>query len=206
MGHVYVYPHISEQTKVIKYPVGGQIKRLFDLSFASLTLLLTIPLIVIVSAAMKAADPGPLLSKQNRVGYRGRRFTCFEFRTAPVGAPARRTALGRDWEGQPVTRSGRFLKQSGVYKLPQLINIIRGDMSLVGPCPILPSDIARYGDRIHLYLSARPGMISISSMNDGTARSPARLAVSDTDYVRDWHFSTDLAVLIRALTAGIDRS
>lgn len=211
MEHVYVHRRLSEQTNTIKVPVGGVTKRLLDLFLASATIILTLPMIILVGIAMKLVDPGPLLSRQARVGYRGGRFTCLEFRTTPVHAPDVGAAFAADREdretGRHSTGLRQFLRLSSIYKLPQLINVLRGDMSLIGPYPMRPADLARYGDRLELYLSARPGMASVSRIRGGKYYlSEAKRVALDTDYVREWRFSTDLAILLRAAASVIERT
>ena len=142
----------SERLSGADYPVGGQTKRLFDVVFALLFLLLTLPLFITVVVVLKGTDPGPVIYRHVRIGLRGRRFTCFKFRTMVVDAENELKALidhdpsaRAEWERTQklikdprVTRVGRFLRESSLDELPQLINVVRGEMSLVGPRPIVP--------------------------------------------------------------------
>jgi exopolysaccharide production protein ExoY len=193
--------------------VGGQLKRVFDIVFAFLTLLLLLPLIIIVALMLKITDPGPVIYKNVRVGLWGRRFTCLKFRTMVVDSENVLKALLEDdpsaraeWERHQmlirdpcVTRVGQILRESRLDELPQLINVLRGEMSLIGPRPIVPSEMSHYGDRLGSYVSARPGLTGawqISGYNDCGYDKRVEL---DANYVSDWCFSTDLSILMRTI-------
>jgi exopolysaccharide production protein ExoY len=96
---------------------------------------------------------------------------------------------------------GKFLRQSSLDELPQLINVIRGDMSLVGPRPIVPSELTRYGDKLSLYLLARPGITGIWQVSGRNDCGYDRRIEMDANYVRNWRFSTDFVILLRTLGA-----
>ncbi|QBR71314.1 exopolysaccharide biosynthesis protein [Beijerinckiaceae bacterium] len=199
--------------------VGGPAKRLFDIVAASLIIICIVPLIVFVSLAMKLLDPGPVIYPHTRIGHCGRRFKCLKFRSMVVGADEVLKALLasdpeiRDiWErtqklpNDPrITPWGRFLRHSSLDELPQLINVLRGDMSLVGPRPIVPSEMARYGDKLGLYLSARPGLTGLWQISGRSDCSYDRRIELDAEYVRYWRFSTDLIILLRTVGAVIAR-
>ena len=210
---------LSKRPYGAKAAVGGQAKRLFDVVFCSLMLLLTLPLFLIVAMILKVTDPGPVIYKQVRVGFGGRRFTCFKFRTMVIDSENVLRALLDDDSGARaeceqnqkfikdprVTPVGQFLRESSLDELPQLINVLRGEMSLIGPRPIVPSEIARYGDGLSLYASARPGLTGawqISGRSDCGYDTQVEL---DANYVSNWRFSTDLLILLRTLGAVIDR-
>ena len=150
---------LPQRSPGVEYAVGRQTKRLFDVVFALCLLLLTLPLFIIVTVVLKVTDPGPVIYRHVRIGLWGRRFTCFKFRTMVVDAENVLKALLNDdasiraeWERSQklikdprVTRVGRLLRESSLDELPQLINVVRGEMSLVGPRPIVPSETSRYG-------------------------------------------------------------
>ncbi len=104
-----------------------------------------------------------------------------------------------------ITPLGQFLRQSSLDELPQLINVIRGDMSLVGPRPIVPSETTRYGDKLRLYLAARPGITGLWQVSGRSDCSYERRIELDTNYVRHWRFSADLFILVRTVSAVIAR-
>jgi len=209
----------SQRSSGAEYPVGGQRKRLFDIVVAVFLLLLTLPLFIIVVAVLKVTDPGPVIYRHVRIGLRGRRFTCFKFRTMVVDAENELKALfdhnpsaRAEWERSQklindprVTRVGRFLRESSLDELPQLINVVRGEMSLVGPRPIVPSEMSRYGDWLGSYVSARPGLTGtwqISGRSDCGYDNRIKL---DANYVSDWRFSTDLSILVRTVGVVVER-
>jgi lipopolysaccharide/colanic/teichoic acid biosynthesis glycosyltransferase len=104
-----------------------------------------------------------------------------------------------------VTRVGRFLRESSLDELPQLINVVRGEMSLVGPRPIVPSEMLRYGDRLDSYVLARPGLTGVWQISGRSDCGYDKRVELDANYVSDWRFSTDLSILVRTVGAVIER-
>src|SRR5439155_13549279 len=131
-------------------------KRAFDLAVSSIGLTILSPLLVLIAAFVKMSSPGPVLYRQRRVGLRGRPFTMLKFRTMAQGSDAMvedlRAAHGVEnlmfklREDPRVTRAGRILRRFSLDELPQLLNVVRGNMSLVGPRPPLPEEVTRYED------------------------------------------------------------
>jgi lipopolysaccharide/colanic/teichoic acid biosynthesis glycosyltransferase len=210
---------LSQRSSGVEYAVGGQTKRLFDVVFALYLLLLTLPLFIIVTVVLKVTDPGPVIYRHVRIGLWGRRFTCFKLRTMVVDAENGLEALLNDnasmraeWERSQklikdprVTRVGRFLRESSLDELPQLINVMRGEMSLVGPRPIVPSEMSHYGDRLGSYVSARPGLTGAWQISGRSDCGYDKRVELDANYVSDWRFSTDLSILVRTVGAVIER-
>jgi len=208
------------QFKVAPYTTGGKAKRIFDVIVASLTLIAFLPLFSFVALWLKATDPGPVIFRHMRVGRGGRYFACLKFRSmVPDSDKVLKALLASDpaarmeWErtqkltNDPrITDVGRFLRQSSLDELPQLINVIRGEMSLVGPRPIVPTELTRYGDHLGLYLQARPGITGIWQVSGRNHCEYDRRIEMDADYVRDWRFSADLAILVRTLGAVLART
>lgn len=104
-----------------------------------------------------------------------------------------------------ITPLGKFLRQSSLDELPQLINVIRGEMSLVGPRPIVSSELKRYGDKLGLYLMARPGITGVWQVNGRSDCKYDERVEMDAEYVRNWRISTDFAILLRTLEAVLLR-
>ena len=104
-----------------------------------------------------------------------------------------------------ITAVGKFLRKSSLDELPQLINVIRGDMSLVGPRPIVPSEVTRYGDKLGLYLQARPGITGIWQVSGRNDCGYDKRIEMDANYVRNWRFSGDFVILLRTLGAVLAR-
>jgi exopolysaccharide production protein ExoY len=104
-----------------------------------------------------------------------------------------------------VTRVGQFLRESSLDELPQLINVLRGEMSLIGPRPIVPSEMLHYGERFGSYVLARPGLTGAWQMRDHSDSGYDKMVELDANYVSNWRFSTDLSILMRTMGAVIDR-
>lgn len=139
-------------------------KRMFDLFFSSLGLFLFSPLFLVVSVAIRRDSPGPVFFRQVRVGRYGHPFRIFKFRTMYAGADTRglEITVGND---PRVTRAGRFLRKLKIDELPQLFNVIKGEMSLVGPRPEVPGYVALYPEEIRRQvLSVRPGITDTASI------------------------------------------
>ncbi len=203
------------QSKAAPYTIGEKSKRIFDVIIASITLIVFLPLFAFVVLLLKLTDPGPVIFRHIRVGQGGRRFACFKFRSMVLDSdkvlktllesdPAARKEWDRTQKlaNDPrITPVGKFLRQSSLDELPQLINVIRGDMSLVGPRPIVPSELTRYGDKLSLYLLARPGITGIWQVSGRNDCGYDRRIEMDANYVRNWRFSTDFVILLRTLGA-----
>lgn len=139
-------------------------KRLIDISVAVGFLILLLPLSVAVALLIKAGSPGPAIFRQTRIGQDGRPFTLYKFRTMVADAPLRGPALtiGAD---PRITRVGRLLRRSKLDELPQLVNVLRGEMSLVGPRPEIPEYVALYPPGLReRVLSVRPGITDAASI------------------------------------------
>jgi exopolysaccharide production protein ExoY len=187
-------------------PIAG---RLLDLVLASLLLILCLPVMLLVALVIWIEDGGPILFAQTRVGRNGKLFSCFKFRSMCVEADARlMSILGKDASAEiewrlnqklradpRVTASGAFIRRRSLDELPQFVNVIRGDMSLVGPRPIVPAETVRYGRRIRQYCSVRPGLTGlwqISGRSEAGYRS--RIAM-DVVYARSKRISLDLRII-----------
>lgn len=207
------------RSKVAPYTTGGKAKRIFDVIFASITLLMFLPLFAFVVLLLKLTDPGPVIFSHVRVGQGGRRFACLKFRSMVTDSDkVLKSLLESDplargeWErtqkltNDPrITAVGKFLRQSSLDELPQLINVIRGDMSLVGPRPVVPSEVGRYGDKLGLYLQARPGITGIWQVSGRNDCGYDQRIEMDANYVRNWRISNDIVILMRTLGAVIAR-
>jgi exopolysaccharide production protein ExoY len=215
----YRFVGIELHDKADIRPLGGKLKRIFDFIFTLFFFVLALPVFVGVAAALKLADRGPLIFKHTRVGLGGRRFSCFKFRTMIVGAEkALNSLLDADadaraqWErcqklayDPRITPVGRFLRRQSIDELPQLINVLRGEMSLVGPRPITPSEMSRYGANLGLYLSARPGVTGPWQISGRSDCDFDRRVKLDADYVSSWRFSNDLFILLQTIRAVLSR-
>ena len=179
----------------------------------ALLLLVALPLIAAITIAVRVSSPGPLLFRQERVGVDGRRFTMLKFRSMVPDAEDRRRALaGLDdgngmlfkiREDPRITPVGALLRRFSLDELPQLFNVLRGDMSLVGPRPPLPEEAAAYDDDAVRRLRVRPGMTGlwqVSGRSDLSWEESLRL---DLRYVDNWSLALDLSILWRTWRAVI---
>jgi exopolysaccharide production protein ExoY len=193
--------------------------RVLDIMIASAVLMFVAPLMLVVAIAIKIQDGGPVFFGHGRIGYEGRSFRCWKFRSMVVDAEARLSALlasdpeaRREWDADQklrrdprVTLLGRFLRVSSVDELPQLFNVLTGEMSLVGPRPIVTAEVARYGSRFASYCSVRPGITGlwqVSGRNDVGYRS--RVAM-DTVFAKRCSASLYVQVLLATVPAVLCR-
>ena len=186
-------------------------KRLFDIIGSSLLLIVFCPLMAAIATQIKVNDQGPALFRQTRTGREGREFSCLKFRTMVVDAETKLAALHQQagyseglfkiHDDPRVTSPGRWLRRFSLDELPQLINVLRGEMSLVGPRPPLPHEVAAYDDYTSRRLRVRPGMTGlwqVSGRSDLTWSETIRL---DLYYVDNWSMLQDLTILFRTLGA-----
>ena len=172
-------------------------KRALDLAGASLALLLASPLLFLAALAISLDDRGPVLYRQRRVGRDGKEFDLLKLRTMVVGAEAQ----GAGWavnEGDPrITRAGRVLRRLSLDELPQLWNVVRGEMSLVGPRPTLAYQVERYTPRQRRRLEVKPGITGWAQVQ-GRARVPWDDRIEfDVWYVEHRSLWLDLRILAR---------
>jgi exopolysaccharide biosynthesis polyprenyl glycosylphosphotransferase len=189
------------------------IKRVIDVLGAAVALVVLSPLILILALAVWLRDGTPILFRQARVGRHGRPFTILKFRTMSVDAEARLPELAElnEVEGAAfkisedprVTRFGRFLRRTSLDELPQLLNVLAGDMSLVGPRPALPNEVAVYDIWHRRRLSVRPGMTGLWQIEARTNRHFDERAELDLRYIDQWSLWMDLGILLRTLPAVV---
>ncbi|TMM34463.1 MAG: sugar transferase [Actinobacteria bacterium] len=190
---------------------GRVLKALIDRLAAAVLLVALSPALAAIVLAVRAGSPGPVLFRQVRVGKDGREFVMYKFRTMHRDAADRVAELRHlnDYDdvlfklrNDPrVTRTGRWLRRFSLDELPQLINVLRGQMSLVGPRPPLPEEVAVYPEDVRRRLAVRPGLTGLWQVS-GRSDLPFEEAVKlDLRYVENWSFSLDLVILLRTLSA-----
>jgi len=177
-------------------------KRAFDLAGASLLLLLTAPLLAIAALAVRMSSPGPVLFRQKRVGLNGQVFEIVKFRTMYVNDDSDTTWFAG--EDHRVTSVGHILRMTSVDELPQLLNVLRGEMSLVGPRPERPhysdqfaATVSRYDDR-HRVLGGITGWAQIHGRSRGLDAVPERARL-DNYYIENWSVWRDLVIIVRTV-------
>jgi len=197
-------------------PAGaaGVIKRFVDVIGAIVLGVVFMPLIVVI-VFMLRRNGGPVIYMHRRVGRGGRMFPCLKFRTmVPDADDALRELLEHNAELQAewvrdhklrhdprVTQLGRFLRRTSLDELPQLVNVLRGEMSLVGPRPVVREELLRYGKNVETYLAARPGITGLWQVTGRNDTDYRRRVVLDTYYVRNQNLFLDLYIL--AKTTGV---
>ena len=190
------------------------IKRGVDIIGSIIALIVTAPAFLLISILIKRDDPGPAFFVQSRVGRHGKEFSCIKFRTMKVDAENILAA----WETeQPhlmqeyrasnfklaqdprVTRMGRWLRRTSLDELPQLINVLFGEMSLSGPRPLLPREISDYGVAIELYQKVRPGLTGLWQINGRSNTTFNDRVTFDEWYIKNWSLWYDIVILLRTL-------
>ncbi len=176
---------------------GSQLalKRVFDIAVAAGMLLVLSPLVALISLAIKLTDGGSVLYVQERVGKDGRAFRCYKFRTMVEGAERQGLGIEVAENDARITRVGGYLRQWTLDEIPQLINVLKGEMSIVGPRPTVPSQVARYSDRDRRRLEVRPGMAGwawIHGRNEVAWRERIEM---DIWYVDHWSLLLDFRIL-----------
>jgi len=188
-------------------------KRILDLVVSVLLLVLTSPLWLIILIWIKLDSPGPAIFKQQRVGYKGKPFTIYKFRTMVPNADAVMKAkieqLKKEGRFDPdnfvfqekddprVTRSGRFLRKTSLDELPQLLNIINGTMSLVGPRPEVPEIVEQYTPEQRQRLDMPPGVTGLAQINGRSELTLSETIGYDLEYVKNWSLGLDLKILLK---------
>lgn len=177
--------------------VGGRAKRAMDLAIAVPALVVLSPLMVVIAILVRRGSPGPAIYRQGRAGLHGREFQLLKFRSMVEGAEHIGAGLTVQAHDERITRLGRILRRTSLDELPQLINVVRGDMSIVGPRPTVPEQIRRYTDEQRRRLDARPGITGLAQVR-GRASLPWSTRIAyDLEYIRDWSIRKDLEILAR---------
>ncbi|UVC19137.1 sugar transferase [Mesorhizobium onobrychidis] len=196
-------------------PLGGWAKRLLDLMVASTALILAGPILVLIPLLIKVTTGGPVLFVHRRIGFNGKVFDCYKFRTMVPNAEevlerhlnsnpqaAQEWAANQKLKCDPrILFLGKMLRKSSLDELPQLFNILRGDMSCVGPRPVVADELQRYGAASHEYLKTRPGLTGLWQINGRNMTEYSHRVLLDTQYVRTWSLRRDLSILMRTIPA-----
>jgi exopolysaccharide biosynthesis polyprenyl glycosylphosphotransferase len=195
-------------------PAARAVKRAFDIVGSALGLVFLSPFLVAVAVAIKLTSPGPVLFHQTRIGRDGHPFEMLKFRTMEDGADARKAELSELNEADGlfkiaddprVTRVGRLLRRTSLDELPQLYNVLRGQMSLVGPRPLVVDEDRRIEGWYRRRLSLTPGMTGDWQVF-GAARIPLReMATIDYLYVSNWSLWADIKILLRTIPFVVAR-
>jgi exopolysaccharide biosynthesis polyprenyl glycosylphosphotransferase len=190
-------------------------KRTFDIAASTFVLVVFSPVMTLIAVAVKLSSPGPILFRQERVGYHGRPFTVLKFRTMVADAEERlpelldlNEATGPLFKmahDPRVTRVGRFLRKTSLDELPQLVNVLRGDMTVVGPRPPLPREVAQYEEWQLARLEVRPGITGLWQVS-GRSQLPFDDYVRlDLFYIENWSLAFDLFIIAKTIPTIVSR-
>jgi exopolysaccharide biosynthesis polyprenyl glycosylphosphotransferase len=200
---------------------GGKyiIKQIFDITLATIALVLTAPIMLIAAIAVKI-DGGPIFFLQERHGKDGKIFKMIKFRSMIVGAEKLHEQLKKqkqneltnsnmfkDPEDPRITKVGKFIRKYSIDELPQIFNVLKGDMSLVGPRPPLPSEVKDYENHVHRRLHVKPGITGIWQVSGRSTLSWESTVNLDLHYIENWSISGDLIIILktfRVVFGGVD--
>lgn len=192
----------------LNHPPGGGLRRVtkhvFDRGFALIVLILLLPLLLLLAAAIKCTSPGPVFFKQPRLGLNGKRFNIYKFRSMKLHQETDGTLTQATRDDPRVTRIGRFMRRTSLDELPQFINVLKGDMSIVGPRPhaLVHNDL--YKNKLLMYMQrhrVKPGITGWAQINGcrgetDTQEKMARRVALDLHYIRHWSFRMDLKIIL----------
>ena len=178
-------------------------KRAFDVVVSAILLLVLAPLLAVIAAAVRWNLGSPVLFTQTRPGYRAEPFTIYKFRTMRDAVDAQGRPLP---DAQRLTRFGQFLRSSSLDELPELVNVLKGDMSLVGPRPLIMAYVPRYTPEQARRMDVLPGITGLAQVSGRNAVSWEERFALDIEYVDAWSFGLDLVILWRTVGAVVFRT
>ena len=186
------------------------IKRIIDIVLSAVALIVSSPIMLGVAIAIKLDDDGPVLFKQTRVGIHGKPFTMYKFRSMVTNAEEIKAKLAAE-SGQTnrfifklkddprITKVGKFIRKTSLDEFPQFFNVFKGDMSLVGPRPALPDEVARYGSLYSTRLLVKPGITGPWQVSGRSDLSQEQSEFLDVSYIENWSITGDLAILAKTV-------
>jgi exopolysaccharide production protein ExoY len=195
--------------------IGGLGKRAFDMGLVIIAILTLLPLMLCVAVLIKLSSRGPVFFGHDRVGFAGRRFRCWKFRTMVVDGDRVLAEYFRRWPGEQaiwlaerklrddprVTPLGAVLRKLSVDELPQLYNILLGQMSVVGPRPIVADELQKYQNSAAHYLRTRPGLTGLWQVSGRNDTSYRKRVLLDRLYIRRWSMLLDMWIIVRTIPA-----
>lgn len=207
-GQINALPYVT----LVKTPmrgVGQIIKRLFDVVVTSILLVFVSPILIITAISIKLDSKGPVLYRQQRIGKNGQMLHMFKFRSMIVNADEQKELLDAQNEADGpvfkikndprVTKVGRFIRKYSIDELPQLFNVLKGEMSLVGPRPPVPSEVEKYGDWEWRRLEVVPGITGLWQVSGRSDLSFQQWVNLDVYYIENWSLVLDLKILLKTV-------
>jgi undecaprenyl-phosphate galactose phosphotransferase len=198
-------------------PLNRWLKYNFDFTVTLVGTLVISPLLLLIALWIYYDSPGSVIFKHRRVGKDGKEFNCYKFRTMCVDAEAKLDELltndaasKAEWElsfklkdDPRITRSGKFLRKTSLDELPQIFNVLKGEMSLVGPRPVVRAELERYGICLRDYLLVRPGITGMWQINGRSDTTYNERVQIDSWYVRNWSIWIDMVILFRTFKSVV---
>jgi undecaprenyl phosphate N,N'-diacetylbacillosamine 1-phosphate transferase len=184
------------------------IKRFIDVTASGFALLVLSPLLLIIVFAIRLSSTGPAIFRQKRLGMNAVPFQCYKFRTMNVGSPDLRNADGSTYnsvDDPRVTKVGRFLRRASLDELPQLLNVLRGDMSLVGPRPDVADALSLYTKHDRIRLAVRPGITGWAAIHGRNTLPLRQRRELDIQYVENFSLWLDFRILLRTVPYVLGR-
>lgn len=196
-------------------PLNRYLKAALDYLLTIVGTILILPLLLFIAVWIYLDSPGPVIFRHMRVGKDGKLFPCYKFRSMYINSQeklneilAENSAMRQEWErdfklkNDPrITKSGAFLRKTSLDELPQIFNVLRGDMSLVGPRPVVQEELARYGEFVQDYLMVKPGITGMWQVNGRSDTTYDERVQMDVWYVRNWSVWLDVMLLWRTIKA-----
>jgi len=197
---------------------NGRLKRTFDFAIAAIALFFLAPAFLTIALLIRSGDRGPIFYRHTRVGRQGERFECLKFRTMAMDSEERLAQIlltdphaAAEWqEGQKlrndprITKIGAFLRKTSLDELPQLWNVLRGDMSIVGPRPITRAELNRYGRDRRYYLLVRPGITGLWQVSGRSSTGYERRIRYDREYLEEWSWLGEFWILLMTIPAVLN--
>ena len=225
MGTLEVESLVDEKIMVLKVrnnlarKYNRVLKRVFDVVVTQCGLFFVVPFGILLGVLIYIDSPGPILFAHRRIGQGGKFFPCYKFRSMVPNAqqileqyllqhPEAREEWNRDFklkDDPRITRMGRFLRKTSLDELPQLLNVLRGEMSLVGPRPIVQAEVSKYGDYIHDFYLVPPGITGMWQVNGRSDTTYEQRVEMDSWYVRNWSVWIDMVYLLKTFKVVLER-
>jgi putative colanic acid biosynthesis UDP-glucose lipid carrier transferase len=182
------------------------VKRAVDLIFSGVVLVLLLPVMVVIAAAVKISSPGPVFYRQERMGLNGKKFKMLKFRSMPVDAEQQTGAVWARKGEDRATRAGAFLRRTSLDEIPQFINVLKGDMSIVGPRPERPVFIEQFREQVPQYMlrhKMKAGITGWAQVNGWRGNTSISKRIEfDIYYIRNWSLRLDFKIMLMTLWRG----
>jgi Undecaprenyl-phosphate galactose phosphotransferase WbaP len=212
-------PEITEDIQSFQGSSQPWMKRMFDVIFSTVALFCAVPIFVVLAILIKLDSPGPVFYASRRIGGGGRVFNCYKVRTMVSNADEileshlfKHPKHHHEWlstqklkEDPRVTTLGRILRNSSLDELPQLWNVLRGEMSIVGPRPIVASEISKYGAIFKLYRQVLPGITGLWQVSGRSDTSYRERVMLDAEYITNWNMFMDIRILVKTIVVVFRR-